>query len=146
MKRGEWLKTPYAGSTAERTDEATQRLFARYGIDEYQWTQCRGPNGRPAISIRFRLEDRTYRMGIETLDVEGAQPEELLTQVRRALFYFLKSTLEMQSVFFTADQVLFAFLELPDGPTVYEAAAPRLLGLASPDIGRLLGPAPEARS
>lgn len=141
MKRSEWIKTPYAGSRAEGTDESIARLFSRYGISEHQITQQRGPNGRPAYVIRFMLKDRMYRVGVECLDCPDAGPDELIIQAKRAVFHFLKSMLEMQTVFFSAEQVLFSFLELPGSQcTMYEAAAPKLAGMTVAKVSNLFLP------
>lgn len=142
MNRSQWNKTPYAGTGATGTDEQISRLLAKYGVHQSQVTQGVGPHGRPAYLLRFELKEKMYRVMLEGLDAENVSHAELLAQVKRALFYYLKSTLEMQSVFFTAEQALFAFLELPGSAcTMYEAAAPRLQGMTVPKLQNLLGPA-----
>lgn len=139
MKRSEWAKTPYAGTVAKQTEENIARLLARYGIEEYQTTQQRGPNGRPAFVLRFMFKERMYRVPVETLDVKDVPSDALLNQAKRAVYHFLKCSLEMQTVFFTPEQALFAFVELPGSEcTMYEAAAPKLETLTVSGVGRLL--------
>src|SRR5688572_12686126 len=98
MKRSEWAKTPYAKSMAQDPDAAIQKLLTKYGITETQWTTGSGPNGRPAVMLRFSLKGKGYRMMLETLDAE-ADRTELLRQIKRALFFYLKSTLEASQLF-----------------------------------------------
>jgi hypothetical protein len=141
LRRGEWGRTPYAGSEASRTEDAVANLVAKYNVTCFQWTQGRGPNGRPAIAFRFELNGKTYRVMIETLDAE-AKSDELLTQVKRVIYYYLKSALEMATVFVPMEKSLFAFLELPDGTTMFEAAQPYMDRLKGPDFSMLMLPAP----
>jgi hypothetical protein len=143
MTRSEWARTPYAGSQATRTEDSASGLLSKYGVQVFQWTQGRGQNGRPAIQFRFELKGKTYRVMIETL-LADASPDELIVQAKRAIYHYLKSALEMASVFVPMEKTLFAFLELPGGYTCFEAAAPYVNQLEGPDFGRLMLPAPPA--
>lgn len=138
MNRVEWLKTPYAKSSASATDKDFERLLLKYKIDEHQWTQCRGPNGRPSVTLRFNLSHRTYRIQIETLDVDRAQPDELMLQAKRCLYWTLKTLLEMAIVFGSFERVAFAFLETNDGVTMFDAAGPHLKMLRAADFGHIV--------
>lgn len=146
LTRGEWNKTPYAGSEAKDADGAIQRLLAKYKVKEVMTVSYTGPNGRPAYGIRFVLTGKSYRIALETLDVYPSHvaEQDLKTQVKRAIYFFLKSSLEMANVFMPPEQVLFAFLESPNagGVTMYEAAQPYLQQLTAPDFGRLMLPPP----
>lgn len=132
LSRSQWRKTAYSGSSASNTEQHLERLLHKHGIVEYQWTQGRGPSGRMAMHLRFVLKEKPYRLTVETLDAD-APVEELVLQAKRALFHFTKSALEMATTFFPPEQVLFAFLELPDkngapGATLWDAARPQLDG------------------
>lgn len=144
MSRADWNKTPYAGSTAKDADGAITALLAKYKVTETQITSCRGPNLRPAYMLRFVLKGKCYRIAVETLDAWHVSEAELMLQAKRAVFYFLKSTLEMTTTFFPAEQVLFAFLEVPrsDGETqtMFEGARPYIAQLTAPNFGRLMLP------
>jgi hypothetical protein len=144
MRRAEWNKTPYAGSTAKDTDADIKRLLAKYGVTATQVTEHAGPNGRPAYTLRFAHKDRTYRIPIETLHAE-ARPDELMTQAKRAVYHFLKTCLEATTLFFPAEQALFAFLEIntADGraATVYDVASQNLAHLTGGDLFRVMLPA-----
>lgn len=141
MLRSDWNKTPYAGSTAANADTAVTSLLEKYGVKEYQWTRGLGPNGRSAVMLRWNHKGKTYRIMIETLWAD-APADDLIRQAYRAMFYYLKSTLEMAGVFFPLDTSLFAFLELPNGSTMYEMASPHMATLQSADFSRLCLPAP----
>ena len=140
MKRSEWLKTPYAASDARDPDRAIRDLLTKYGVKDVQVTETTGPNGRPEYSLRFILQSKTYRVALEVLHAD-ATPAELVKQVKRAVFHMLKSLLEFAAVFGPFERSLFAYLETPYGPTLYEAAAPTLAQLqAAPDFRRLMLP------
>ena len=141
MSRSEWAKTPYAGSTAQDADGAIQRLLAKYGVRDVMTAQFTGEGGRPGYGIRFVLNGKCYRIALETLDAQAGD-EELRVQVKRAIFFFLKSALELANVFVPPEQVLFAFLELPaaGNATMYEGAKPYLQQLTTPDFGRMMLP------
>lgn len=120
MKKTEWMKTPYAGTQAQNTEKDFSRLFEKYKIEQYQYS--RGVvDGRPAFQVRFVLNDKPYRFKLETLIVEDVADEKLISQLKRVLFFQLKSLLETATVFMTPEELLFSFLELPKG-TVYELA------------------------
>ena len=142
LTRAQWLKTPYAKSEARDPDGAIRALLGKYGVRDVQWTEAGGPSGRPACMLRFILKGKTYRVMIESLDAQ-ADAGELLKQVKRAIYFMLKSTLEITGVFCSAEQALFAWLELPGGQTLYEGAAPHLAKLNGPDFSTLLLPAPK---
>jgi hypothetical protein len=125
LGRTQWLRTPYAGTQAQRTDQSLDRLLGRYHVQQYQWTQAKGPSGRPLIAFRFELENKCYRIAVETLNAD-APAADLLLQAKRAIFHMMKSSLEMASVFAPMERVLFAYLETAHGQTVYELAAPHL--------------------
>lgn len=141
LTRTEWNKTPYSGTDAKDTDGAIARLLAKYGVKETMTVNYVGPNGRPGYGVRFVLKGKCYRIALETLDVWHVSEGELKAQVKRAIFYHLKSALEVANVFMPPEQVLFAFLEAPaTGATMYEAAQPYLQQLTAPDFGRLMLP------
>lgn len=125
MSRADWLRTPYAKSSASDPDKAVRDLLVKRGVVDIQHTETTGPNGRRAYSVRFRLHDKIYRVGMEVLHAAAA-PDELLKQAKRAVFHLLKSVLEFATVFAPLEQVLFAYLETPAGPTLYEVARPQL--------------------
>lgn len=148
LTRTEWRKTPYAGTEAKDADGALTRLLEKYRVRDIATIAfSSGAHGRPGWGVRFVLDGKCYRVSLETLHVYPGQVSEaeLKVQVKRAVFHFLKSALEMATVFMPVEQVLFAFLELPGagGATAYEAALPHLAQLRAPDFGRLmLPPAP----
>lgn len=141
MTRSEWLKTPYAGTEAKDPDRAIQQLLDKYGVRDIQWTIGTGPEGRRAAMLRFILDGKGYRLMLETLEAD-AKEIELLRQVKRAIFYTLKAALE-SARFFGPEKTLFAFLELPNGQTMHDAAALFMDRLAGPDFGRLMLSPPE---
>jgi membrane protein implicated in regulation of membrane protease activity len=112
LSRSEWSKTPYARSEAKNPDAAIQSLLAKYGIADIQWTQGRGPEGRRAVMLRFVMKEKPYRIMVESLDAEASEDERLI-QVKRVIYFYLKSTLEVANNFITPEEALFAFLELP---------------------------------
>lgn len=120
MRKSEWMRTPYAGTQAQNTEKDFSRLFEKYSIEQYQYS--RGlVNGRPAFQVRFVLNDKPYRFKLEALDVDDIADEKLISQLKRVLYFQLKSLLETATVFLTPEELLFSFLELKDG-TVYEMA------------------------
>lgn len=141
LTRTEWNKTPYAGSTAKDTDRDIERLLEKYGVKETMFASYTGDSGRPGFGVRFVLKGKTYRIALTTLDAQ-ADETELKVQTKRAIYFFLKASLEVSNVFMPPEQVLFAFLELPGAgnATMYEGAKGYLQQLASPDFGRLMLP------
>lgn len=133
--RGEWLKTPYADSSARDPDGDIRAILAKRDVTDIQTTQTTGPNGRPAYVLRFRLGSKVYRIGMETLHAQQVSAEHLLKQAKRAVYHLLKSVLEFATVFAPVEQVLFAFVESAAGPTMYEIAKPQLDRLESPNFG-----------
>lgn len=134
----EWGKTPYSRSSARGPEESAQRLLEKYGVEDSQWTQCRGPNGRKAVMVRFNLKGHTYRVAIESLNCPLADQSALLKQAKRAIFWMLKASLEAATVFFSAEEALYAFLELPDGSTMYEVSKDRIKQLNAANFGELV--------
>lgn len=126
-ERGDWLKnTPYAGSDAKNPEKAINDLLEEYGVVSKQWTDHPGPNGRAAVTIRFNLVGRTYRIMVETLDVPRAEPRELRMQVLRVIFWTLKPLLENSLIFGGIDRLLLPFMEDDTGATVYEQLSPHM--------------------
>jgi hypothetical protein len=141
LSRSEWTRTPYAKSQAANPDAAIQSLLAKYGVRDIQWTADNGPNGRRAFQLRFVLKSKGYKIMLESLDAEASE-DELNRQIKRAIFFYPKSVLEVANVFITPEEALFAFLELPQGQTMYSGAAPYIDRLTGPDFARLLLPGP----
>jgi hypothetical protein len=149
LSRSEWLKTPYAKSDAKNPDGAIQALLAKYGVVEVMTASYLGVNKRPGFGVRFVLKGKPYRVALETLNAD-ASPDELRVQVKRAVFHYLKSVLEVTGVFMSVEEALFAYLELPtpagDGlTTMFEYARPTVNKLTAPDFGKLMLP-PASRS
>lgn len=120
MRKSDWLKTPYANTQAQNTEKDFSRLFEKYGIEQYQYS--RGVvEGRPAFQVRFVINERPYRFKLKTLEVPDVPDEKLISQLKRVLYFQLKSILETSTIFLTPEELLFSFLELKDG-TVYEIA------------------------
>lgn len=139
MSRQSWVKTPYAKTEARNVDSAVVKLLEKYTVTEYQWTRGIGPNGQPAVLLRFNLRGRAYRIMVESLNADASK-EELIRQAYRAIFHFLKSTLEMATVFFPLESLMFSFLELPDQTTMYESASPHLEKLTAGNFSQLMLP------
>lgn len=114
----------------QQPDRDIERLLEKYKASDWQWTMGRGPSGHRAVMLRFRLKEKTYRFNIETLDAD-ADERMLVLQSKRAIFWMLKAVIEASTVFFTPEQAMFAFLELPDGVTTYEVASPKLSSMTS---------------
>lgn len=131
MGRGAWDRTPYSSGKAKTPDASITTLLEKYGVVEHQITNHRGPNGRPAITVRFVLRGRGYRFSIETLDAKDIEPEKLVKQVKRVIYWTLKPTLETLLVFMPPEQALLPFLEDASGQTVYEGLAKHLPKLTS---------------
>lgn len=138
LHRAAWLRTPYAKSKAKDPDKAVRGLLTKRKIVDIQTTETTGPNGRPLYQLRFRLEGKVYRVGLEVLHANGVTAEELLRQAKRAVYFLLKSVLEFATVFAPVEQVLFAFLETPNGGTLYEAARPQLDKFQAPNFAGIL--------
>jgi len=120
MRKSDWLKTPYANTQAHNTEKDFSRLFEKYGVEQYQYS--RGVvDGRPAFQVRFVINERPYRFKLKTLEVPDVPDEKLISQLKRVLYFQLKSILETSTIFLTPEELLFSFLELKDG-TVYEIA------------------------
>lgn len=130
----EWRKTPYAKSDATRADEAIVKLLDRYRISTRQWTEHPGPNGRPAVTLRFIMGGKAYRFGLETLNVSGADASDLMRQIKRAMYWHLKTTLENLCVFMPPEQALLPFLESATGETVYEGIKDYIGGITTKQL------------
>lgn len=137
LKRSEWAKTPYAKTSAKDPQGAITSLLNKYDIEDVQWTESKGMSGRPAIMLRFVHKDKTYRIMLEVLDAEASR-DELLRQARRAVYYYLKSILEVTSLFFPAEMALFPHLEIPNGQTIYEGLKDKLPKLGTDGFEPLL--------
>ena len=134
MRKSDWLKTPYANTQAQNSEKDLSRLFEKYAIEQYQFS--RGIiNGRPGFMVRFVMNDKPYRFKLESLDVEDVTDEKLISQLKRVLYFQLKSLFETSTVFLTPEEVLFSFLELPKG-TVYEILQKHTRQLESGASGR----------
>jgi hypothetical protein len=133
MGRGAWARTPYADTTAKDTERDIIRLFEKYQVKHYQFTNTTGPHGRAAFSIAFMFEGRAYKAGLETLDVTGVPSDQLLRQVKRCIFWRLKVGLEMTGIF-SAEQVFFDWLLNQDGQTTYEVAMPMMKQLPAGQV------------
>lgn len=122
----DWQKTPYATSKADDTESAMNKLLAKYGVVHRQWTDHPGPNGRPAVTLRFSMAGLTYRVTVETLDVPRAEAAALRRQVLRNIFWTIKPLLENSLLFGGPDRLLLPFVEADDLTTVYDRLAPHL--------------------
>jgi hypothetical protein len=131
MNRIAWQNTPYAKSDAKSADAAFNTIFAKYKVESWQFIQGRGPHGRPAFGVRFIFKGFTFRHGLEALDVSGVEPDQLLRQIKRAIYWDIKSKLEMAGVFQPVEEVMFSWLELADGSTPYEISREHLKALPS---------------
>lgn len=129
MSRAAWKKTPYATTRAADPDTSLRKLLGKYQVRDIQTTETT-VNGRHTISLRFRHQDKTYRIALPVLDAD-AEHEELVRQVKRAIFFYLKAALEAATYFFTPEQALFAFIETANEQTIYELAAPKLKQITS---------------
>lgn len=127
-ERKDWLQTPYAGSDAKDPERAVMELLEGYGVSNRQWTDHRGPNNRPAVTLRFEMAARTYRISIETLDVPRAEAKELRKQALRVIFWTLKPLLENALLFGGPDRLLLPFMEVDSGLTVFEQLQPFMDG------------------
>lgn len=147
MTKAEWRRTPYAGTQAAWTREKIERTLERYGIKWHQITRCRGPHGRSAVVLRFKDKEKMYRIAVETVNAE-VDEQLLVRQAERAIFFLLKSTLEFANIFCPLEKAFFAFLELPDGRTVFDMAEPnldRLTAGVGANFDLLALPAPKKR-
>jgi hypothetical protein len=138
LTRREWLRLPYAKSAAKDADGAIVALLLKYKT-EYRALESGSIDGRPVFQVRFTLRGKAYRVRLLGLLTAGVSEEELLLQAKRAVYHHLKTALEQAEVFFSPEETLFAFRELPTQQTIFEAASPHLEQLTAPDVGRLLG-------
>jgi hypothetical protein len=139
MTQAEWRKTPYATSEAKDPDKSIRDLLDRRGIVDQQFTRTTGPAGRPLYAVMFKLKDTMYRVGLEVLNARGVDQDQLMRQVKRAIFYMLKSAIEYTSVFGSMEQIMFAFIVDPKtNATIYETMAPHLPKLTTGGVASLL--------
>lgn len=138
MRRPEWNKTPYATSKCRDPDKSITDLFRKYKIHEYQFGTCYGPNKRKMFGVWFKFKDKAYRVELESVNAD-VDPELLFKQVKRAVYFYLKSALEYASVFTPLEQVLFAHLATDGGETLYETIG-RITGGTYTNM-KALGPA-----
>lgn len=143
IKRSEWRKTPYAGTTAKDTHGNITKLINKYGGRNIVFGRIDGQNGRLAAVLRFKMEGKAYRIAIESLDAD-AEETELIRQAERAVFNVLKSSLELSEVFRSKEKALFMFMELGDNMTVFEMPDEELAKFATSPMGfnRMLPAAP----
>lgn len=133
MSRTEWRRTPYSGTSARNTEQAIRSLLRKYGVTNFSWSEG-VDQGRHAVMLRFELRRAWYRLVVCILDA-AVSVEERLRQAERALFYHLKSALELANVFLPVEEVLFAWREIPGHGTAFQAFAPCLEGPPE-DLGR----------
>jgi hypothetical protein len=149
MGKGAWERTPYAKSDAKDPDKGIMNLLDKYNITDRQWTQHKGPNGRPACTLAFIVGGKTYRIMVETLDVTGVDKDQLIKQVKRVIFWTLKPLIENAIVFGPAglQRLLLPFIVDNQGVTVYERLQPHLNDVKAQElisVGHQLAlPAPE---
>ena len=144
MSRTEWNKTPYAATSAKDTVRDIDRLFVRYKIQSHQIISGTGPSGRQGFAVQFTVKQKMYRIGLECLPAVGVEQEKLVDQVKRAVYFQLKTALEACSVFFRPEEILFPYLVMPNGTTVYQAVEPHLDKIQTEGFKPLLAlPAPE---
>jgi hypothetical protein len=124
LTRRQWLKTPYAGTSAQNTEADMRKLLEKYGIQNIQWTQG-VRDSRPILSLRFVLDGRAYSVTLGALNAE-ADNNELLRQLKRAIYWTLKPLLEGAKMFFETEQLLLGFLEVDDGRTVWDVGRGKL--------------------
>lgn len=130
MDRSAWLKTPYANTSAKDPDSAITALLQKYGVRKFSITHDVGPTNQPGFGVRFCLDDLWYVVAFETLKVTGkhVDPKQTLNQVKRVVFYTLKTVLEASSVFINPQKMLMPFLEVQGG-NFYEKVAGHLKDL-----------------
>lgn len=149
MGRGAWERTPYAKTDAKNPDSAVNKLLDKYLIRQRQWTEDIGPNGRLRLTLQFIGDGKTYRIGLEVLDVTGVDEDQLARQIKRVIFWTLKPLLENAVVFGNKgrEKLLLPFLVDNTGHTVYDQIAPHLTNINARsllEVGRKLAlPAPE---
>ncbi|HSR54075.1 MAG TPA: hypothetical protein VLV83_24870 [Acidobacteriota bacterium] len=142
LTRSEWTRTPYAKTTAANTHGDVKRLLAKYEITDWQWTSGQ-MNGRQAVQLRFAYQGAPYTITARVLDAD-ASDEELLRQVERAVFHYLKSLVEISGPFFPLSQVLATHLQLEDGQTVGQLVEANRDALPAIRQKLLIGPGGES--
>lgn len=151
MGQGDWERTPYAKSDAKDPDRGLMQLLDKYQIVERQWTEHTGLTGRPACTLAFVINGKTYRITVETLDVTGVEKLQLVKQVKRVIFWTLKPLIENAVVFGPSglERLLLPFIVDNQGVTVYERMQPHLdlvKAQALVNVARQLAlPGPEQR-
>ncbi|MBL8824865.1 MAG: hypothetical protein JNJ77_19925 [Planctomycetia bacterium] len=139
MDRSAWLKTPYANTSAKDPDSAITALLQKYQVVHFSTTHAPGPGGNPGYGVRFELGGLWYVVAFESLSVKGVDPRQLLNQVKRVVYYTLKTLLEASEVFVSRQKLLLPFLEV-GGMNLYEQMKPFLADFqATPGRLALLG-------
>lgn len=133
MNRTEWKRTPYAMTEAKNSERDLSKMFEKYGVTQYSFARGISNDG-PAYQVRFVLNEKPYKMMLEGLGADNVKEEEKIAQIQRVLYYQIKSMFELSTVFLTAEQVFFSFLELPEGRTVYEVAFPKMEQISGGDL------------
>jgi hypothetical protein len=147
LNERQWRETPYALSKANDPDRDLLSLLEKYGIAVHQVSQVVGPHGRPAVVLRFFYKQLAFRIAYEILDAPDVDLKQRVKQVKRAMYWMLKSRLEEAGVFGTAEELMCGWLELPDGKTIYEASEPFIRRLPSPDfVSKVFGLLPPSES
>lgn len=137
MDRRAWLRTPYATTNAQDPDAAVVKLLGKYSIAKFS-TIHDTIAGRPGYGVRFQLNGLWYVVAFPTMDVKQVEPYQLLRQIKRLVFYTLKSLLETSSVFMPPEQLLLPFLEV-NGKTLYQQLEPKLDQLKNGQETNLIG-------
>lgn len=117
----------------------------KYAVKDVQFTETTGPNGRPFFGVRFKLKDETYNVGVETVNAD-VHRDDVLRQVKRAVFFQLKALLELATYFGPVEKVLFAYVEVAPNTTLYDVAKPNLPAIKAGELGRLALAAPGAKA
>lgn len=125
--------------TVQKSRAEIERILQRYGCDDFAYR-----NNQRMAQIAFRMNDRMIRFDLDLPDLESfrrtptGRRRENEEQVRkaweqacrqrwRALALVIKAKLEaVEAGITTFEREFFANILLPDGQSVYEAAAPRL--------------------
>lgn len=138
LSRSQWRKTPYSGTTAKNTHDNITRLLTKYGCKNQMYGRGTGNHRREAVSLRFQLKDKSYRIVIETLDAD-AKAIDLYRQAERCIFHLLKSQLELSEIFMSVEKALFQFMELGDGHgTLFEMGEKEINKIAANPGGYML--------
>lgn len=142
----QWSQTPYAKTKAGDPDQALTALLEKYGVTVHQISQVVWSHGRPAIVLRFMLRQSAFRIGLEILDAPDVDLKARVKQVKRAIYWMLKTRLEESAVFGTPEELMCGWLELADGRTIFEASEPHIARLSAPEYAtKVFGLLPPAK-